>query len=104
MPDPKDYKTVGFSRTSGKTIRERQLSKDLDAYKRIRKEGVQPKGIDGCAKLEQRAHDRMEIEMGHLFSTPEEWGKAKQGMALAAEIQENMKLERIKETLAKKES
>jgi hypothetical protein len=35
--------------------KERQLDKDLDAYKRIRKTGGQPTQIDGSAKLEKIA-------------------------------------------------
>ena len=35
--------------------KERQLDKDLDAYKRIRKTGGQPTKIDGSAKLEKIA-------------------------------------------------
>ena len=35
--------------------KERQLGKDLDAYKRIRKTGGQPTKIDGSAKLEKIA-------------------------------------------------
>ena len=33
--------------------KERQLGKDLDAYKRIRKTGGQPMKIDGSAKIEK---------------------------------------------------
>jgi len=32
--------------------RDRQLRKDLDAYKRLRKDGLQPAHVDGSAKLE----------------------------------------------------
>jgi hypothetical protein len=35
--------------------KEKQLDKDLDAYKRIRKTGGQPTKIDGSAKLEKIA-------------------------------------------------
>jgi outer membrane murein-binding lipoprotein Lpp len=36
--------------------KERQLDKDLDAYKRIRKTGGQPTQIDGAARLEATAN------------------------------------------------
>lgn len=36
--------------------KERQLDKDLDAYKRIRKTGGQPTQIDGSARLEATAN------------------------------------------------
>jgi hypothetical protein len=35
--------------------KEKQLDKDLDAYKRIRRTGGQPMKIDGSAKLEKTA-------------------------------------------------
>ena len=35
--------------------KEKQLGKDLDAYKRIRRTGGQPTKIDGSAKLEKIA-------------------------------------------------
>lgn len=35
--------------------KEKQLDKDLDAYKRIRRTGGQPMKIDGSAKLEKIA-------------------------------------------------
>lgn len=102
MVQPADYKTIGIVRSSARTSGEKKLAKDLDAYKRIRKQGLQPKGIDGCAELEAHANNRLEIEMGHLFPTKEEWGKAKEGMAMAEEIKENMKLERIQEEINKR--
>jgi len=40
---------------SGLNAKEKQLDKDLDAYKRIRKTGGQPTQIDGSARLEKTA-------------------------------------------------
>lgn len=74
---------------------EKQLSKDLDAYQRIRRQGIQPRTIDGSAELEGRANNRLEMEMGHLFPSKDEWAKAKEGMARAEEINERIKLEKI---------
>jgi len=37
------------------TNKEKQLGKDLDAYKRIRKTGGQPMQIDGSARIEKTA-------------------------------------------------
>ena len=49
----------------------RQAEKDKDAdmaaYKRLRKDGVQPPKIDGSAKLEARAESKHEINSGHTF-------------------------------------
>ena len=42
--------------------REKNWSKDMPAYKRLRKEGLQPKAIDGCAAVEQLATSKHQIE------------------------------------------
>jgi hypothetical protein len=57
---------------------------------RIRKEGLQPQHIDGCAELEARAHDRIEVEMGHVFETRKELEKAQEGMRLAEDMKWGM--------------
>ena len=38
--------------------------RDVAAYKRLRKDGVQPKSIKGAAELEKRAGSRWEVETG----------------------------------------
>jgi putative FmdB family regulatory protein len=43
---------------------EKQLEKDLPAYARLRKEGMQPKSTVGAAELEARAESRFEVEYG----------------------------------------
>jgi hypothetical protein len=46
---------------------ERETTKmhtDVAAYKRLRKDGVQPKSVKGAAELERRAGSRWEIETG----------------------------------------
>lgn len=65
---------------------DKAFAKDGPAYKRLRQDGTQPKKIDGCAELEARACDRQEIEMGHLYSSPEEKAHMQEGMRLAEEI------------------
>jgi len=42
---------------------------DMDAYKRLRKDGVQPPAINGSAQLEARAEEKHEVNSGHTFST-----------------------------------
>lgn len=42
-------------------------SKDMAAYKRLRKEGYQPPAINGSAELEQRAGTRHEINSGVIL-------------------------------------
>lgn len=44
--------------------REARFDKDGPAYNRLRKEGLQPRGIDRCARIEQGAETRLEVEMG----------------------------------------
>ena len=43
---------------------ERQWHKDMDAYKRLRRDGLQPKKIDGSAKVEARATEKYQVETG----------------------------------------
>jgi hypothetical protein len=38
------------------------FEKDRPAYKRLRDQGLQPRQIDGCAEIEQRAETRVEVE------------------------------------------
>lgn len=75
-------KTIGVKKMSGSVDeRERQLSADLDAYLRLRREGLQPPANDGCARLEAEAISKVEIEMGTVRSDMEpaqrrEWAAA----------------------------
>lgn len=48
--------------------KERTLDGDLDAYKRLRQDGLQPKSVDGSRRLEQRAEHAIEVESGLLLS------------------------------------
>jgi hypothetical protein len=49
--------------------REKQLGKDLAAYKSLRQQGIQPKCIDGSADLATRATTSYEIESGRILPT-----------------------------------
>lgn len=42
--------------------RERQWETDHAAYRRMRREGLQPKVLDGAAELEKRAETRLDVE------------------------------------------
>lgn len=44
--------------------KDRNLSNDMDAYKRLRRQGLQPPRIDGCRDLEKQAVTRDEIQTG----------------------------------------
>ncbi len=44
-------------------MREKQLQKDRDAYRRLRENGVQPRMIDGSARAEAEANTTAEVEL-----------------------------------------
>jgi len=47
--------------------REKRWDKDMPAYKRMRDQGYQPKGIDGAHALERDATTQFEIESGTAY-------------------------------------
>lgn len=49
---------------------ERGWNKDMDAYKRLRREGLQPKQIDGSSILEKHATQKWQIEGAAKAATP----------------------------------
>lgn len=74
-------KTIRLSRGMTETSRkDRRWEKDMDAYSRLRQDGVQPRQIDGSAELEQKARDKVEIDYG-LASTDRGLKQAKQLVA-----------------------
>ena len=46
--------------------KEKRWDRDMDAYKRLRNDGLQPPNIDGSARLEQRAEHKIQVETGIL--------------------------------------
>lgn len=46
---------------------EKSWRDDMPAYKRLRRDGLQPRTIEGSAMLEAKACDRVEVESGKLF-------------------------------------
>lgn len=50
--------------------KERVLAKDLVAYRNLRRNGVQPKSVDGSAHLERHASERVEVETGRIAAEP----------------------------------
>jgi hypothetical protein len=69
---------------------ERRWSRDMPAYARLRGDGLQPRGIDGCGDLEQQLdHGQLECDMGHLFS--EDLGFTKRDLPRLAEAADEMK-------------
>lgn len=80
MPDPSEYKSIGFigPKTKRANTKDDQLARDRDAYKRLRNDGLQPSHVKGSDHLEKHASLPVEVEMGHVFKT-------RQGQALAVE-------------------
>lgn len=52
----------GGARAAQVNLTEKQWDRDMDAYKRLRKDGLQPVKIDGCSLVESLATDRRQIE------------------------------------------
>ena len=48
---------------------EKAKDADMAAYKRLRKDGVQPPSINGAARLEAKAEEKHEVNSGHTFAT-----------------------------------
>jgi hypothetical protein len=44
-----------------------QLEKDRDAYKRLRRDGTQPKHVQGSSHFEKHANEQIEVEMGVII-------------------------------------
>jgi hypothetical protein len=47
--------------------RESNLTKDRDAFKAMRQQGIQPARLKGAAELQDKAHTKHEIETGKLI-------------------------------------
>lgn len=77
--------SIQFAGKRPHTEREKVLSKDMDAYKRLRLQGLQPPQVDGSAALESRASTKLEVDMGHLF-TKSDLKRAEEGMRLAEDV------------------
>lgn len=57
----------GGARAAVINQKDKVLEKDLDAYKRLRQEGLQPQAIDGSAVVEKRAEHKWQVETGLGF-------------------------------------
>lgn len=67
-----------------KKASEKQLEVDREAYRRLRREGVQPSGINGSTELEG-ASTQFEIEYGRLLPGKEK--EIREGLERAEEVQ-----------------
>lgn len=62
--------------------REKRWSRDMPAYKTLRGQGVQPRGIDGCADVAVRAESKLEVESGQVMNR----GQERQASEILAEM------------------
>lgn len=58
--------------------REKRWDKDMPAYYRLRKEGLQPRGIDGSAEWEAKANSQIELEMGKVLGKEKDVRRAEE--------------------------
>lgn len=58
------YKTIGVLKRTSTSVREAKLDKDMEAYYRLRHSGLQPRTIDGSAKLESHVDSAADIDYG----------------------------------------
>jgi hypothetical protein len=59
---------LGSADARGKNDMEARWQKDIPAYRRLRKSGLQPPMVDGSANLEARANSPYEVETGQIVS------------------------------------
>ena len=58
--------TPGGAKAADNNKRERELVKDLGAFKRMRKAGLQPRSTRGAARVESEAESTFEVASGQL--------------------------------------
>ena len=61
------YRSLVLGTSVAKTWEDTTLSADRDAYKRLKDDGIQPKGLKGAAQLEKHASSAWEIEAGRIL-------------------------------------
>lgn len=66
--------------------RESRWARDMGAYRELRRQGMQPRQIDGSDRLAATASDRIEVEMGHVFKTKGQLAAAREGMVEAQQL------------------
>ena len=65
---------------------EARWHKDMDAYKSMRDQGIQPRSIDGADELAARASDKFEVEAGHVLKTKQARDFARDAIAETQQI------------------
>lgn len=69
------------------TLTERRWDRDMPAYARLRRDGLQPRSVDGAADLEQKMnHGQIDIDLGHLLQ-PSQYVQARECMEECQSVQ-----------------
>lgn len=76
----------GGAEAASVNAKEKQWHTDMDSYKALRKNGLQPPQIDGSHKLEG-AKDAFEVEAGAVFPTAAARKEARDGIVRLKEMQ-----------------
>lgn len=66
--------------------REDRWHADMPAYKRMRKQGMQPTQIDGAAAIENKVGDQFDINYHHLYDQGVTRERVKEGAEQAEQI------------------
>lgn len=82
------YRSVAFNKVApAVNLKDSKLSRDLDAYKRLRHAGLQPRTTDYSSDLERHAETQFEVETGHLFRDKEQRRQAMEVVERGKEAQ-----------------
>jgi hypothetical protein len=65
---------------------EKRWDVDMPAYKRMRRQGHQPRAIDGCAQLEKHATHEVELERGKLINNKSVKDRMTEGTQISKEL------------------
>jgi hypothetical protein len=88
MVAPEDYRSIGYvgPRTRRANGKDEQLARDRDAYRRLRKDGVQPDHVGGSERIERHATLPIEVEMGWVAKTKTGKALAREGVERSIEL------------------
>lgn len=76
----------GGAEAASVNAKEKEWHTDMDAYRSLRKNGLQPPQIDGAHRL-QDAKDSFEVEAGAVFPTAAARKEARDGIVRLKELQ-----------------
>lgn len=67
------------------SARDERWDRDMAAYKRLRRDGLQPTGIDGSAEVEKRVNSQFELDLGHVVPREHE-SRVQEAMAISKDL------------------